>query len=161
MRPRVGCRNFVSRLKQVVLPAPFGPMSAWMVPRSTRSATPFTAVKPANSFVRSSVSRIASPRNATDVPSPRYCLVFRGVRPHPRRDRDGYRHGYHRGATLTIRPMRAGGGLSRQLIGREWAGPKRGARPAVGGLPGGRVGSTRGVEGGGARVDQIWGSAVR
>ena len=28
MRPRVGVRNLVSRLKQVVLPAPLGPMSA-------------------------------------------------------------------------------------------------------------------------------------
>ena len=32
MRPRVGARKCVSRLKQVVLPAPFGPISAWMVP---------------------------------------------------------------------------------------------------------------------------------
>jgi hypothetical protein len=30
----VGVRNLVSRLKQVVLPAPFGPISAWMVPRA-------------------------------------------------------------------------------------------------------------------------------
>ncbi|MNL67399.1 hypothetical protein D3C87_1919800 [compost metagenome] len=28
MLPDVGSRNFVSRLKQVVLPAPFGPISA-------------------------------------------------------------------------------------------------------------------------------------
>ena len=28
IRPRVGSRNFVSRLKQVVFPAPFGPISA-------------------------------------------------------------------------------------------------------------------------------------
>ena len=35
MLPSVGCRNLVSRLKQVVLPAPFGPMSAWMLPRAT------------------------------------------------------------------------------------------------------------------------------
>src|ERR1044072_5157281 len=60
MRPRVGCRNLVSRLKQVVLPAPFGPISAWIVPRSTRRLTPFTATKPANSLVRSSVSRMVS-----------------------------------------------------------------------------------------------------
>src|SRR3982074_9205 len=31
-----------------------------MVPRATRNPTPLTATKPANSFVRSSVSRIAS-----------------------------------------------------------------------------------------------------
>ena len=30
--PRVGGRNEVSRLKQVVLPAPFGPIRAWIVP---------------------------------------------------------------------------------------------------------------------------------
>ena len=35
----VGCRNFVSRLKQVVLPAPFGPISAWIVPRRTFRST--------------------------------------------------------------------------------------------------------------------------
>src|SRR4051812_47271289 len=60
MRPRVGCRNLVSRLKQVVLPAPFGPISAWMVPRSTRRLTPLTATKPANSMVRFCVSRMIS-----------------------------------------------------------------------------------------------------
>ena len=60
MRPRVGLRNLVSRLKQVVLPAPFGPIKAWMVPRLTRRLTPLTATKPANSLVRSSVSRIIS-----------------------------------------------------------------------------------------------------
>ena len=31
--PAVGVRNLVSRLKQVVLPAPLGPISAWMLPR--------------------------------------------------------------------------------------------------------------------------------
>ena len=30
--PPVGCRNLVSRLKTVVLPAPFGPISAWIWP---------------------------------------------------------------------------------------------------------------------------------
>src|SRR2546423_1202120 len=65
MRPRVGWRNLVSRLKQVVLPAPFGPISAWIVPRATRKATPFTATKPANSLVRSSVSRMMSLIDAT------------------------------------------------------------------------------------------------
>ena len=36
MRPALGVRNLVSRLKQVVLPAPLGPISAWMWPRLTR-----------------------------------------------------------------------------------------------------------------------------
>src|SRR3954451_19817231 len=60
--------NFVSRLKQVVLPAPFGPISAWMVPRATRRLTPFTATKPANSLVRFSVSRMKS---SLTTPRPR------------------------------------------------------------------------------------------
>src|SRR5262249_11191876 len=60
MRPRVGLKNLVSRLKQVVLPAPLGPISAWMVPRATRRFTPLTATKPANSLVRPSVSRMVS-----------------------------------------------------------------------------------------------------
>ena len=60
MLPRVGWRNFVSRLKQVVLPAPFGPISAWMVPARTRRSTPLTATKPRNSRVSPVVSRIVS-----------------------------------------------------------------------------------------------------
>ncbi len=60
--PAVGSRNLVSRLKQVVLPAPFGPISAWIEPRRTRRFTPFTAMKPLNSLVRPRVSRIVSPR---------------------------------------------------------------------------------------------------
>src|ERR1051325_1317859 len=60
MRPRVGCRNLVRRLKQVVLPAPFGPISACTQPRATRRLTPLTATKPANSLVSPSVSRMHS-----------------------------------------------------------------------------------------------------
>src|SRR2546427_722065 len=60
MRPRVGARKWVRRLKQVVLPAPLGPMSAWIVPRCTRSLTSFTATKPRNSLVSPSVSRMTS-----------------------------------------------------------------------------------------------------
>src|SRR6185312_9150857 len=60
MVPRVGWRNFVSRLKQVVFPAPFGPIRAWIVPRRTVRSTPRTARKPLNSFVRPEVARIAS-----------------------------------------------------------------------------------------------------
>src|SRR5262245_5525994 len=51
MVPAVGSRNFVIRLKQVVLPAPFGPIRAWMVPRRTLRLTFLTAVKPWNSLV--------------------------------------------------------------------------------------------------------------
>src|SRR3990172_2227260 len=56
MTPCVGARNRVSRLKTVVLPAPFGPMSAWIAPRRRRSDTSFTARTPANSFDRCRVS---------------------------------------------------------------------------------------------------------
>src|SRR5687767_354345 len=60
MRPAVGARKCVRRLKQVVLPAPLGPMSAWMVPRRTRRFTSRTATKPRNSFVSPCVSRMRS-----------------------------------------------------------------------------------------------------
>src|ERR1019366_5619078 len=60
MRPRVGLRNLVSILKQVVLPAPLGPIKAWIVRRLTRRLTPLTAINPANSLVKTSVSRIIS-----------------------------------------------------------------------------------------------------
>src|SRR5262245_58787719 len=81
MRPRVGVRNLVSRLKQVVLPAPFGPISAWMVPRSTFRLTPLTATKPANSLVRSSVSRMIS--ELMDATSPQWAIfhMFQEDRP--------------------------------------------------------------------------------
>src|SRR5271157_138151 len=58
--PALGSRNFVKRLKTVVLPAPFGPISAWIVPRRILRSTPCTALKPRNSLVRPRVSRIAS-----------------------------------------------------------------------------------------------------
>jgi hypothetical protein len=60
MVPDVGVRNFVSRLKHVVLPAPLGPISAWMEPRRTARFTSLTAVKPLNSLVRLWVSRMTS-----------------------------------------------------------------------------------------------------
>src|SRR5207249_6519948 len=60
MRPRVGVRKWVNRLKQVVFPAPLGPMSPWIVPRRTCRFTPFTATNPWNSLVRPSVSRMTS-----------------------------------------------------------------------------------------------------
>src|SRR5689334_20312259 len=60
MRPRLGVKNLLNRLKQVVLPAPFGPIMAWMDPRATRRLTPRTATNPAKSLVRFSVSRTVS-----------------------------------------------------------------------------------------------------
>ena len=60
IRPPVGAMNFVSMLKQVVLPAPFGPISAWIVPRSTRSETSLTARKSPKLLLRPSVTRTSS-----------------------------------------------------------------------------------------------------
>src|SRR5437868_6685119 len=65
MLPRVGSRNLVSRLKQVVLPAPFGPINAWIEPRRTFRSTPLTAVKPLNSFVRPRASRMVGEVSVT------------------------------------------------------------------------------------------------
>src|SRR5262249_15722817 len=75
-----------------------------------------------------------------------------GVRPYPRRDRDGSRTG-----TIAARRSQydLGGSLARIVAAdrAEWGGPKRGARPAVGGLPGGGGGWTRGGGGGGGGWD--------
>src|SRR5713101_432789 len=80
MRPRVGARKWVRRLKHVVLPAPLGPMSAWIVPRRTRRLTSLTATKPRNSLVRSWVSRITSLSirmpMIDDAPSPPQALMY-------------------------------------------------------------------------------------
>ena len=56
--PPVGTRNLVSKLKHVVLPAPLGPIKAWIWPRSTFRFTSLTAVKPLNSLVKFLVSKI-------------------------------------------------------------------------------------------------------
>jgi hypothetical protein len=58
--PEVAGRKRVSRLKTVVFPAPFGPMSAWMEPRRTDRSTPSTATKPWNSFLSPLVWRICA-----------------------------------------------------------------------------------------------------
>jgi len=47
-------------LKQVVLPAPLGPIKAWIDPARTFSATSSTATKPPNSRVSPAVSRMVS-----------------------------------------------------------------------------------------------------
>src|SRR5580704_10346497 len=60
MVPEVGCKNLVSRLKKVVLPAPFGPIRAWISPCRTRTETPSTATNPLKSLTRLCVSRITS-----------------------------------------------------------------------------------------------------
>src|ERR1700726_1041971 len=63
IRPAEGFRNLVNRLKHVVLPAPFGPINAWILPRRTRRSTSRTAKNPANSFVNPWVSRMNSSAN--------------------------------------------------------------------------------------------------
>src|SRR5207248_6067392 len=85
MRPELGSRNLVNRLKTVVLPAPFGPISAWIVPRRTFRSTPRTAAKPRNSLVRPRVSRIKS-SNLCPAPTlfhlPNACIgaqLYRGI----------------------------------------------------------------------------------
>src|SRR6516165_10293548 len=68
--PALGSRNLVKRLKTVVLPAPLGPISAWIVPRRISRSSPCTAVKPRNSLVRPRVSRItSSTREASKKPT--------------------------------------------------------------------------------------------
>src|ERR1700676_605896 len=64
MAPDVGCRNLVSKLKNVVLPAPFGPIRPWISPRRTRKDTPSTATNPLNDLTKLCVSRITSCPNA-------------------------------------------------------------------------------------------------
>src|SRR5690606_19805147 len=65
MLPLVGGRSPESRLVRVDLPAPLGPMTAWMVPRHSSSDTSCTAARPPKRLVRflaeSRTSGIAGP----------------------------------------------------------------------------------------------------
>ena len=65
IRPTVGAMNLLSMLKQVVLPAPFGPIRAWIVPRWMRSETSLTARKSPKLLLRPSVTRMSSVLIAT------------------------------------------------------------------------------------------------
>src|SRR4051794_3872511 len=67
IRPEVGRRAPVRQLKKVLLPAPFGPITARISPRWTAKSMPESAVKPPKRTVRPSVERMAaaaSPRPA-------------------------------------------------------------------------------------------------
>src|SRR5712692_2996450 len=122
MRPWVGLRNLVRRLKQVVLPAPFGPINAWIVPRSTWRFTPLTATKPANSLVRSSVARIVwlpIRRDNSPCPGP----IYGG-----------------NGRIVQYRDREIGAGIAQQLAGAT----KFGCRPARGLRPHQRLGGGTG-----------------
>ena len=55
MRPSLGGNNPLSRLKNVVLPAPLGPMIVRTPPAGMVSETSFTATKPENRRVNRSV----------------------------------------------------------------------------------------------------------
>ncbi len=55
MRPSLGGSAPLSRLKNVVLPAPFGPMIVRTPPSGISIETSFTAVKPEKRLVRPSV----------------------------------------------------------------------------------------------------------
>src|SRR5215470_1296288 len=57
MRPAVGRRTPVTQLKNVDLPAPFGPMMARISPGCTAMETLFSAVSPSKRTVRPSVRR--------------------------------------------------------------------------------------------------------
>src|SRR5262249_31424291 len=60
IEPRVGRRKPLRRLKQVVFPAPLGPISPTISPLSTLSSTSLTAAKPPKSRVSPWVSRSAT-----------------------------------------------------------------------------------------------------
>ena len=59
--PRLGRYSPVSMLKNVVFPAPLGPMIVAIAFCGTRNETESTAVRPPNCLVRKRVSRIAGP----------------------------------------------------------------------------------------------------
>jgi hypothetical protein len=58
--PVSGRSKPVSRLKNVVLPAPFGPISAVILPRSISKCSTSTARRPPNVRTTSSATRMAS-----------------------------------------------------------------------------------------------------
>jgi len=57
-RPSLGGKMPVMELNSVVLPAPFGPMSANTSPRFTSKDTSSTATRPPNRFVTCSIFRM-------------------------------------------------------------------------------------------------------
>ena len=58
--PSLGLSKPVSRLKNVVFPAPFGPMSAVIAPRWTSRCSTWTATRPPKRRVTPSATRIGS-----------------------------------------------------------------------------------------------------
>src|SRR5262249_51164913 len=64
MRPWSGARNPLIRANSVVLPAPFGPITAVMRPASAASETPSTASRPPKRLARLSVRSSGSAMGA-------------------------------------------------------------------------------------------------
>ncbi len=60
--PASGLRLPATRLKKVVLPAPFGPISPWIAPGATASDAPSTAFNPPKRLTRPSALSIAPSR---------------------------------------------------------------------------------------------------
>src|SRR5579859_6484983 len=58
--PWSGLMKPVARLNSVVLPAPFGPISAVIDPRSTSKVAPSTALRPPKLLTRSRTAKIGS-----------------------------------------------------------------------------------------------------
>src|SRR5438067_5966825 len=125
--PRVGERKCVSRLKQVVLPAPLGPIRAWMLPRRTFRDTSLTATKPLNSFVSARVSKMISSATLPRSVLGRLALFEEGVDTLPAllvREAGGdYARGKRVGLRraeihLLVEGALAGGELHRRLLGQ-------------------------------------------
>src|SRR6266851_3953773 len=76
-RPPLGGRKPVIRLKQVVFPAPLGPIKPAIVPSSTEKLTSLTAVRPPNRTVRASTSSSDTVRPALTRASPESPQPFR------------------------------------------------------------------------------------
>src|SRR5581483_10508609 len=72
-RPALGARSPESRLMSVVLPAPLGPITAWISPSSSSSESWSTAARPPKRFesasTRSSGSAIARPPRRRQEPA--------------------------------------------------------------------------------------------
>src|SRR5436305_13945924 len=67
IRPAVGLYTPVSMLKNVVLPAPFGPISDTTDPRGIVKATSFRATRPPHSLRMFSATRMSSPFFGTSL----------------------------------------------------------------------------------------------
>src|SRR5688500_6594948 len=104
-RPLSGRWKPVSRLKSVVLPAPFGPMRPVIVPSRTASEHRSTARTPPNDFVRSSAARKAAvARSGNDDEPVRVGHIGEQLAA-------GARHGHH---VLVLQPEAHAG------AGDEW-----------------------------------------